>query len=108
MNYLRLRKTIHSASLLIASLLLIVSGLGLNAAAQNNQARTPTETVRDFYRMMREKHFKEAFALSIYTPAIEGLSAAEFAELQPDFEQMAAAIPEKIEISGEQVSGDVA
>jgi hypothetical protein len=108
MNYLRLRKTIHSASLLIAALLLIISGVSNTAAARNNQARTPTETVREFYRMMRERHFKEAFALSIYKPAIEGLSAQEFAELQPDFEKMGAAIPEKIEISGEQVSGDVA
>jgi hypothetical protein len=108
MNYLRLRKTIHSASLLIAALLLIISGVSITAAARSNQARTPTETVREFYRMMRERHFKEAFALSIYKPAIEGLSTQEFAELQPDFEKMGAAIPEKIEISGEQVSGDVA
>jgi len=74
--------------------------------------RTPTDTLRDFYRLMREKKFREAFDLSIYRPAIEGLSAQEFEDLRPDFEKMAIAvsekIPDKIDISGEQVSGDVA
>ena len=74
--------------------------------------RTPTETVRDFYRMMREKKFREAFAISIYRPAIEALSTQEFEELRPDFEKMAIAVSEKIpatvDITGEQISGDVA
>jgi hypothetical protein len=108
MNYLRLNKSARHFSILIATLFLFISGTKAEALARNNQARTPTETVREFYRMMRERHFKEAFALSIYKPAIDGLSAEEFAELQPDFERMGAAIPEKIDIGGEQVSGDVA
>lgn len=108
MNYLRLGKIARPVPVLIASLLLFISGAKTETLAQNNQARTPTETVREFYQMMRERHFKEAFALSIYKPAIDGLSAAEFAELQPDFEKMGAAIPEKIEVSGEQISGEVA
>ena len=74
--------------------------------------RTPTETTREFYRLMREKKFREAFGLSIYRPAIEGLSAQEFEELRPDFEKMAAAVSEKIpaqvDITGEQISGDAA
>jgi hypothetical protein len=32
----------------------------------------------------------------------------EFEELRPDFEKMAAAVPEKVDVSGEQVSGDIA
>jgi hypothetical protein len=68
--------------------------------------------MRDFYRMMREKKFRDAFGISIYRPAIEGLSAQEFEELRPDFEKMAIAvserIPEKVDITGEQISGDVA
>jgi len=68
--------------------------------------------MRDFYRMMREKKYREAFAISIYRPAIEGLSADEFNDLKPDFDRMAVAvsekIPEKIDITGEQISGDVA
>jgi len=65
-----------------------------------------------FYQLMREKKFREAFALSIYRSSLEGLSPREFEELRPDFEKMAAAvsekIPDKVDISGEQVSGDVA
>jgi hypothetical protein len=61
---------------------------------------------------MREKKFREAFGMSIYRPAIEGLSAQEFEELRPDFEKMAVAVSEKIpatvDITGEQISSDVA
>ena len=74
--------------------------------------RTPTETVREFYKMMREKKFREAFGMSIYRPALEGLTAQEFEDLRPDFERVAIAItekiPEKTEITGEQISGDTA
>jgi hypothetical protein len=74
--------------------------------------RTPTETIREFYRMMREKKFREAFGMSIYRPALEGLSQQEFDDLRPDFEKMSIAvsekIPEKLEITGEQISGDSA
>jgi hypothetical protein len=62
--------------------------------------------------MLREKKFREAFMMSIYRSAIETLSAQEFEELRPDFEKMALAvsekIPAKIDVSGEQVSGDAA
>ena len=108
MNDFRLTRTIRPLSAFIASLLLLISSVSVEALAQNNKPRTPTETVRDFYKMMHERRFKEAFALSIYKPAIEGLSAEEFEELRPDFEKMAAAIPDKIEVSGEQVSGEIA
>ena len=75
-------------------------------------ARTPTETMREFYRMMREKKYREAFGISIYRQAIEGLSTQEFEDLKPDFDKMAVAvserIPEKVDITGEQISGDAA
>jgi hypothetical protein len=74
--------------------------------------RTPTETMREFYRMMREKKYREAFGISIYRHALEGLSTQEFEDLKPDFDKMAVAvserIPEKVEITGEQISGDAA
>ena len=61
---------------------------------------------------MREKKFREAFMLSIYRSAIDGLSTQEFEDLRPDFEKMALAvsekIPAKVDVSGEQISGDVA
>jgi hypothetical protein len=69
---------------------------------------TPSETVREFYKRMRERRFREAFELSIYRSAIEGLSEQELEDLRPDFEKMAAAVPDKIEIGGEQTSGDLA
>lgn len=94
--------------MLCCALLLAVATAGL---AQSTQ-RSPTETMREFYRMMREKKFREAFGISIYRPAIEGLSTQEFEDLRPDFEKMAVAvsekIPDKVDISGEQISGDVA
>jgi hypothetical protein len=80
------------------------------AAIQAQQAprRSPSDTVREFYKAMRERKFREAFAMSIYKPAIEPLSPQEFADLRPDFEKMAAVIPEQVDIGGETISGDLA
>src|SRR5213080_837386 len=71
-------------------------------------AGSPSRVVLDFYQALRARKFREAFAMSIWKPAIEGLTPAEFEELRPEFEKMAAAVPEQIEISGEQISGDMA
>lgn len=82
----------------------------VSTAVAQNPPRTPTETTRDFYRLMREKKYREAFAMSIYQPAMEGLTAQEFEDLRPDFDRMAQAIAEKlpaaIDVGGEQISGD--
>jgi hypothetical protein len=91
-------------------LLFITSSL---AQGQQPKPRlSPSETVREFYKALREKRFREAFALSIYYPAIEPLKPEEFNELLPDFERVALAIseriPEKSEVMGEQISGDLA
>src|ERR1041385_8214986 len=94
-------------TLLLSTVLLFCSSTALAQAPP-----TPTEVTREFYRLMREKKFREAFGMSIYRPAIEGLSAQELEDLRPDFERMAAAVSEKIpatvDITGEQISGDVA
>jgi len=96
----------------IAGLVLLIVLAGWVVLAQNPPARSPTETTRLFYQMLREKKFREAFSLSIYRPAIDSLSPQEFEELRPDFEKMALAvsekIPAKIDVTGEQISGDVA
>jgi hypothetical protein len=87
----------------------LVMILLLNAViVTQTPARSPSDTVREFYRIMREGKFREAFALSIYKPAIDPLTQAEFEELQSDFQRMAAAIPEKVQLTGEQISGDSA
>ncbi len=81
---------------------------GHNAVFGQAQARTPSDVVRGFYRALREKRFREAFAMSIYKPAVEKLNAEEYEELRPDFERIASNVPEKVEIGGEQISGDTA
>jgi len=87
---------------------MLLSHASLSIAAAQNPQRSPSDTVREFYKTMREKRFREAFAMSIYKPAIEPLRPQEFEDLRPDFEKMAAAIPEKVDIKGEQISGDAA
>jgi hypothetical protein len=81
-------------------------------APRQTGPRTPTETVREFYKALRERKFREAFSLSIYKAAIEPLKPQEYEELKPDFEKVALAvierIPEKAELMGETISGDLA
>ncbi len=85
---------------------------GATSAPSQTGPRSPSETVREFYKTLRERKFREAFSLSIYKPAIEPLKPQEFEDLRPDFEKMALAvserIPEKVDIMGEQISGDLA
>ena len=89
-------------------LLTVFIASSATALAQNT-ARTPTEVTREFYKMMREKKFREAFGMSIYRIAVEGLTQQEFEDLRPDFEKMAFAVKEAvIDVTGEQISGDTA
>lgn len=96
----------------IAFLLMLFVLAGSSTTLAQNPPRSPTETTRLFYQMLREKKFREAFMLSIWGTAIEGLSAQELEDLRPDMERMALAVSEKmpkdIDVSGEQISGDVA
>ncbi|MBV9959873.1 MAG: DUF4878 domain-containing protein [Acidobacteria bacterium] len=94
----------------IASLLLLASASGSRAVQAQTapaQARTPSETAREFFKALYEKRFREALAISIYKPAIEPLSAKEFDELRPDFEAMARGA-DSVQVTGEQISGDTA
>lgn len=95
--------TIFTRALLLLSLL---AGATPAAFAQSKPAHAPSDVVREFNRAMREKRFREAFGMTIYAPAVESLSASEFEELRPDFEEMAAEFPDKVDINGEQISGD--
>ena len=96
----------------LCCVLLIAMFTGSATILAQSPERSPTETMRDFYRMMREKKYREAFNISIYRPAIEGLSTQEYDDLKTDFDKMAIAVSEKIplkvDITGEQISGDVA
>ena len=79
----------------------------LACKAQNSAAqRGPSDVVLDFYKAMRERRFRDAFALTIYKPAVEGLNEEEMELLRPGFEEKAAEIPASVEIMGEQISGN--
>ncbi|MBC7929274.1 MAG: hypothetical protein H7Z38_01805 [Rubrivivax sp.] len=115
-------RTRRSLYLFASAALLFAASLWASAAgAQSNRkekpggqstaapvASTPSDVVRAFYTAMRERRFQEAFAMSVYRPAVEGLSQPEFDELRPDFERIAAQVPAEVELTGEQISGEEA
>ena len=90
----------------IAALALVLSATSFAARAQTQ--RSPSDVVREFYKAMREHRFKDAWAMTIYKPAVEDLSADEMEDLRSDFEQKAAQVPAQIEITGEQIQGNIA
>ncbi|HEX8560561.1 MAG TPA: hypothetical protein VF668_20870 [Pyrinomonadaceae bacterium] len=72
------------------------------------QPGTPTAAARAFYTALREGRFREALTMSVYRPAVEGLSAEELEDLRPDFARLATLVPADFDFTGEQVSGDEA
>ncbi len=46
--------------------------------------------------------------MSVYKPAVDGLSADEMEDLRPFFESQAAPIPEQLQIDGEKITGNTA
>src|SRR5262245_40974441 len=95
---------------LVCAVAMLCAGVGAACKAENSaattQPRTPTDVVREFYKAMREHRFREAFSLTIYKSAVEGLNADEIELLRPGFEEKAAQIPANVEIMGEQISGN--
>jgi hypothetical protein len=87
---------------------LVIALLGCASGLVAQTPRTPSDVVREFYKAMHEHRFKEAWSLTIYKQAVDGLNAEEMEDLRPDFEEKAAVIPDQVEISGEQISGDSA
>jgi hypothetical protein len=69
---------------------------------------SPADTVRVFYKNLRENRFREAMFLTNLRPAIEGLTDTELAELQLDLSQIAQQVPADFEINGEIMSGNYA
>ena len=68
----------------------------------------PADTVRAFYKHLREKKFREAIFLTNLRPAVEGLTDSELKDFSVDFEALAGQIPAEIEINGEIMTGDLA
>jgi hypothetical protein len=71
-------------------------------------AEGPADTVRVFYKHLREKRFREAIFLTNLRPAIEGLTDTELKEFALDFEDIAGQVPVNVEINGEIITGDLA
>ena len=90
----------HSSFRRIHSFLVIgLLGTLLFGATNNTFAQTqhtPSDVVREFYKAMRERRFKDAWSLTIYKPAVDGLSAADMEDLRADFEEKAAAVIPRI------------
>lgn len=99
-------------SLLLLCMAFLIQGGTAREGMSQSPERSPSDTVREFYKGMREKRFRDAFNVSIYKPAIDALKPQEFEDLRPDFEKMAVAVnervPEKFEVTGEQISGNEA
>jgi hypothetical protein len=72
------------------------------------EPNSPADTVRVFYKYLKEKKFREAIYLTNLRPAVEGLTDSELKEFQVDFEAIASIIPEQVQINGEIVSGEQA
>jgi len=86
--------------------LLLFSALSSNLYAQAQHS--PSDVVREFYKAMREHRFKDAWAMSVYRPAVDSLSAEELEDLRPFFEAQAAPVPAQIQIDTEKISGNTA
>lgn len=109
-------QSVFALALLVASLVNFANAQTTTAQPSPSAATTiaaqktdsPTGTVQEFYKAMREKRFRDALAMTNLRPAVEKLTAAEMADLTVDFEPMAARVPEKVDLSGEQISGNLA
>jgi hypothetical protein len=87
----------------LGMLCLVVPCYGL---VQNEES--PSQVVKQFYQHLHARRYVEGFRLSVYSAAIEGLSAEEMRTLEPEFRRIAAQLPQEIETRGEQISGDQA
>jgi hypothetical protein len=78
------------------------------AAPVHGQGHSATQTAVSFYRALKQKKYVEGFRQSVYRKAVEGLSAEELKDLEPDFARTFSMIPDKIEPQGEKIEGDTA
>src|SRR5436190_1507480 len=84
-------------------------------STNSNQAATihiepngPADTIRVFYKHLREKKFRDAIFLTNLKPAVAGLTDAELKDFSVDFEAIAGLVPAEVKINGEVISGDKA
>lgn len=88
-----------------------VSGETLNSepkSAIDIKMNSPADTVRVFYKRLKENKFREALVLTNLRPAIEGLTETEVKDLQVDFGHLSRSIPTNFVINGEIIVGEKA
>ena len=90
----------------LVSLVLVLVASPSPVLAQD-QSLSPSNTVRSFYKTMREKKFREAFAMSIYRPAIDPLSRRSLKTCAPTLRGWRWQFRTG-EHHGEQISGEIA
>ena len=90
---------------LVLVFLLTLAVCAVSVDSYGQAQRGPADVVREFYKAMREHRFKDAWSMSVYKPAIEGLTADEMEDLRPFFEAQAAPIPAQLQIDTEKISG---
>jgi len=90
---------------LVFSMMLCLATPGLGFAQSED---SPSLVVKKFYQHLHARRYVEGFRLSVYSAAVEGLSAEEMHNLEPEFTRIAAALPDEVETRGEQISGDEA
>jgi hypothetical protein len=69
---------------------------------------SPADTVRIFYKNLRERRFREAMMMTNLSHAVEGLTDQEMQDLSGDFEPLAQQVPAEIEINGEIITNNLA
>lgn len=90
------------------SVAVCIACLWLAVPARAQKALTPTQTVVAFYRLLREQNYRGGMALSVFGEAVSELSEEDLIDLTPDFQKTFSAIPETLDVRGEQISGDAA
>lgn len=69
---------------------------------------SPADTVRIFYKNLRERRFREAMMLTNLRHAVEGLTDEDMQDLNGDFEPLAQQVPDEIQINGEIITNNLA
>ncbi len=77
-----------------------------NGATIDIETGGPADTVRVFYKRLRDRDIRAAMYMTNMRPAIEGLTDTELKEFSVDFEKLAVQVPADLKINGEIVSGD--
>ncbi len=98
----------RSVAVALLTVVLLTAAVSAGTAQAQKAPASPAETVINFYRALKQKHYQEGFRHSVYRGAVEGLTAAELKDLEDDFASTFSAIPEKIESRGEQITGETA